>query len=485
MAEVTTRTLPPRKLSLAPPTNRGLVFCHLDRKLGTHLSKEEQSKPKASDEKSALRVSTPSPPPESEDDDLDLTCSESIKPTVDEIKKRLYTKECSKLGVTPVGAFLREPSRTDLRLPHYSLGPVGARALSVPLMLDSTLTTLDLEGNGLGHEGVVNLKEVLTDHCAITHLNLKRNKLGYKGALVACQILGTNRLITSLNVSANQIDDKAGVFFANMLKANTHLKSLDLSDNNLAEISGRQLGSALSQNETLEILDLCWNHFSGNGAVKLLEGASENIGLKHLALAYNCFGKGRGEKPSNSLINLLSSSSALLSLDLSSNRLLDLDILMVAKGLAANESINTLKIGRNLVSVGAANALLCALVVNDASKISLLDMRDLPVSRTDLVKVDQLRARNVKVIHGRVHQVETDFESQPYSHRTKPVENGLEGENTSAASAELENASQTGPTATYVGTTEKPGLQMQYEQVPMDAPNESPFDDVNKDKLAY
>ncbi|RUS79380.1 hypothetical protein EGW08_012871 [Elysia chlorotica] len=458
MAEVTARRLPPRKLSVAAPGNRGRVYCHLGRKPGSNRPKEDLLKPLATNlgvpGTAGLRVSTPSPPPEDDDDDLDLSRPETTKPGVDEIKKRLYTKECSRLGVTPVGAFLREPSKPALRLPHYSLGPAGAKALSVPLMLDSTLTSLDLEGNGLGPEGVLNLREVLTDHCAITHLNLKRNKLGYKGALVACQILQTNRLISSLNVSANQIDDKASVFFANMLKSNRQLRTLDLSDNHLADIAGRQLGGALSQNESLESLDLCWNHFSGSGAVKLLEGVSENIGLKHLALAYNCFGKGRGDQPSTALINVLSSSSALLSLDLSSNRLIDLDVVMVAKGLALNESLNTLKIGRNLVSVGAANALLCALVLNEAAKISLLDMTDLPVSQTDLGKVEQLRARGVKVIHGRVHQTETDFESQPRSQRPKSGQT----EDSRAPSAEGETSTPSGPSATYVATTEKPGL---------------------------
>ncbi|GFS26795.1 leucine-rich repeat-containing protein 74B-like [Elysia marginata] len=465
MADVATRRLPPRKPPLSASKNAELVFCHIDRKSGLNQSGTAQQKMKALGVcgKSILRVSTPSPPPEDEDDDLNLVGAESSKPSVDEIKKRLYTRECTKLGVTPVGAFLRAPSRTALCLPHYSLGPMGARALSVPLMLDSTLTTLDLEGNGLGPDGMSNLREVLTDHCAITHLNLKRNKLGYKGALVACQILQTNRLISTLNVSANQIDDKAGVFFANMLKANTQLKRLDLSDNNLAEVAGRQLGGALGQNETLESLDLCWNHFSGNGAVKLLDGVAENVSLKELALAYNCFGKSQGENQSYSLANLLQSNSALLCLDLSSNRLLDRDILMVAKGLADNESLQTLKIGRNLTSVCAASSLLAAVTLNANIKVSLLDMRDLPVSQSDLVKVDQLRARNTQVIHGRVHQTETDFDSKPSTRRPKSGQSEEDENKTRSDSAEDQTQNGTGPIATYVATTVKPGVGGQDE----------------------
>ncbi|KAI8788803.1 leucine-rich repeat-containing protein 74A, partial [Biomphalaria glabrata] len=56
------------------------------------------------------------------------------KPSIDDVKKSLYQRECTKLGITPVGSFLRSPTRTELRIRHYSLGPEGARALAVPLM---------------------------------------------------------------------------------------------------------------------------------------------------------------------------------------------------------------------------------------------------------------------------------------------------------------------------------------------------------------
>ncbi|GFO34720.1 leucine-rich repeat-containing protein 74a-like [Plakobranchus ocellatus] len=445
-------------------TNRGLPFCRRDFKSDVSQSRSvpglgaNQLKGKAlgkTSGKYALRMSTPSPPPD--DDELDVPGQEHSKPDVDEIKKRMYTRECTRLGVTPVGAFLRSPTSTALQIPNYSLGPAGARALSVPLMLDSTLTTLNLEGNGLGQEGVVSLREVLTDHCAITQLNLKRNKLGYKGALVVCQILQTNRLIQSINVSANQIDDKAGVFFANMLRANSQLKSLDLSDNNLAEVAGRQLGNALSQNETLEMLDLSWNHFNGSGAAKLLEGVRDNFGLKHLNLAYNCFGRGREGKAPDPLCDLLRSNSVLLFLDLSCNRLSNLDVLNVSIGLSHNDCLHTLKIGRNLVDVAAVNLLLSAVAMNEGSQVAHLDMSDLPISENDLVIVGELRSRDIKVIHGRVHQTETDFKSKPTPNRP---ESSNSQDEISPLSAAEDNEEEAGATATYVSTADKNGLQV-------------------------
>lgn len=54
---------------------------------------------------------------------------------MDDIKLELYRRECRNLDITPVGAYLRSPSSPILAIKHYSLGPRGAKALSVPLLV--------------------------------------------------------------------------------------------------------------------------------------------------------------------------------------------------------------------------------------------------------------------------------------------------------------------------------------------------------------
>ena len=58
---------------------------------------------------------------------------------IGEIQVELYRRECRKLNVTPVGAFIRSPSSPVLNIRHYSLGPGGALALSVPLTVSSEI----------------------------------------------------------------------------------------------------------------------------------------------------------------------------------------------------------------------------------------------------------------------------------------------------------------------------------------------------------
>lgn len=61
---------------------------------------------------------------------------------LDEIKRELYQRECRRLKVTPIGAFVRNPTKTQLDLKYYSMGPDGAKALSVPLMVSAIAWTV-------------------------------------------------------------------------------------------------------------------------------------------------------------------------------------------------------------------------------------------------------------------------------------------------------------------------------------------------------
>lgn len=51
--------------------------------------------------------------------------------------KVLYERECKRLGVCPVGAFLRAPGKASVELRNYSVGPKGAAALAVPLLVSN------------------------------------------------------------------------------------------------------------------------------------------------------------------------------------------------------------------------------------------------------------------------------------------------------------------------------------------------------------
>ena len=53
---------------------------------------------------------------------------------------QMYLRECKKLQVIPVGAYLRQPTQNALIIRHYNMGPNGARALAAPLLVHNTFS---------------------------------------------------------------------------------------------------------------------------------------------------------------------------------------------------------------------------------------------------------------------------------------------------------------------------------------------------------
>ncbi|PVD26157.1 hypothetical protein C0Q70_13826 [Pomacea canaliculata] len=122
---------------------------------------------------------------------------------------------------------------------------------------NTIIEKLNLEGNGIEHEGAKFLARILKENLYITELVLTENKLGNAGAKAICDLLVHNRCITKLDLSG---------------LVNPALKHLRLAHNSFEEIGARCFKEALCENESLELLDLNWNHFSSRGAAMLAEG---------------------------------------------------------------------------------------------------------------------------------------------------------------------------------------------------------------------
>jgi len=52
-----------------------------------------------------------------------------------EVKREIYKRECARLKVVPVSAYLKSPAQDSIILRHYNIGPNGAKALSAPMMV--------------------------------------------------------------------------------------------------------------------------------------------------------------------------------------------------------------------------------------------------------------------------------------------------------------------------------------------------------------
>ncbi|WAR19635.1 LR74A-like protein [Mya arenaria] len=204
-----------------------------------------------------------------------------------EVKMKLYLKECERLQVIPVSAYVRKPTSTALCLQHYNMGPNGARALSAALLLDTTISFLDIEGNSITSIGLSSIKEALVDHNFITHLNISDNKLGSRGAVLLEQLMLANHRIDTLHASRNGFKDADAEYFAHMIKENVGLKKLDVSFNGFGTEGTAFMGQALATNRTLLELDMSKNRITNFDLKVMVKQLAQNDTLQVLRLGDN------------------------------------------------------------------------------------------------------------------------------------------------------------------------------------------------------
>ncbi|KAL5008522.1 hypothetical protein ScPMuIL_014103 [Solemya velum] len=382
--------------------------------------------------------------------DVDSTESEPKRRILEpgDIQRRLYLRECNRLHVIPVGAYLRLQGQTTLAIRHYNIGPNGARALSVPLMLDSSLTHLDLEGNDIGYEGVKSLVETLADNVYISNLNLSNNNLRSEGAKMVCSLLLTSNIIESIKLSGkgytsvqlvdpdlrhgvcfrcciifiigttadiealvprvvggNDFHDADAEIFAKVMKETRTLKELSLAHNGFGEIAGTEFGNAIAVNESLETLDLSWNHIRRRSAAAFALGIKENVRLKTLDVSFNGF----GAEGAAVIALALNTNRTLVELNLAHNRLIDEALKFVATQLPSNDTLKILRIGENPITTVGALELLEAIKEAESCAIEVLDMEGISVDRTFIktLKAAQ-KTKNLSVVHGKVQKLPVD-----------------------------------------------------------------------------
>ncbi|KAK7504307.1 hypothetical protein BaRGS_00004611 [Batillaria attramentaria] len=348
---------PKRKHSLtnsflaSPPRSRGSDHRPSDvtnRKPGSGQGAKAGGEQTTRHRKTGLSTVYGNTPQYSDDWIFDFDDDPPRKLGVEDIKIELYRRECRHLDVTPVGAYLRSPSSPELSIRHYLLGPRGAKALAVPLLLDSCITTLNLERNALGSEGARHLMEALIESCSITHLNLSYNELGSTGAAILGRVLMNNSLLRSVTLSGNLFKDADADHFVQVLLVRQYFFASEVSS---------------GINDSLDCLDLSWNHIRPKGGVALLNGVKENL-------------------------------------DMANNRITNVGLLALASQLKHNDTLQVLKLGDNLATGEGAQALGDAILAAEDCAIHTLDLTNVNVwdSLIKLVQ-DHAQTRPLKLVH--------------------------------------------------------------------------------------
>ncbi|KAG0014464.1 hypothetical protein BGZ82_001746 [Podila clonocystis] len=135
-----------------------------------------------------------------------------------------------------------------------SIGGKKIGKLAEALKTNSTLTTLDLEGNSIGENRAQALAEALKTNSTLTTLNLSSNAIGENGAQALAEALKTNSTLTTLDLGFNAIGENGAQALAEALKTNATLTTLGLLGNSIGEKGAQALAEALKTNSTLTIM---------------------------------------------------------------------------------------------------------------------------------------------------------------------------------------------------------------------------------------
>ncbi|XP_027053898.1 leucine-rich repeat-containing protein 74B-like [Pocillopora damicornis] len=329
--------------------------------------------------------------------DTDLEMEEG-KEEYDVTGRATYLQACRDSGVIPVSYFHRNLQQPDIDIKHHGLGPMGAKAIAIALVTNTSVIKLNLADNWIGSEGAGYIAEMLRENCYIADLDLSENKLGADGAESVKDILLHNSNITRFVANGNGFDDKAVQILAEAIKNNTKVKYFSLSHNQLGEKGGQNLAPAIAANDKIDHLDLSWNHLRNKGACAVALSLKENFTLKILNLAWNGF----GNDGSLAMGEALKVNTTLRELDLTNNRITAEGAVYLAKGLMVNTCLQVLKIGKNPMQSPGAYALVNAMKNNLESKLIEVELTDITVNNdfVELCKeVQQLRP-DMKIRHG-------------------------------------------------------------------------------------
>jgi hypothetical protein len=118
---------------------------------------------------------------------------------------------------------------------HCGLGDEDAAALADALNVNTSVTTIWLDGNLISNEGAAVLADALNVNSSVTFINLEDNQIGNEGALALADALKVNISVTLINLGGNQLGDKGATALANALKSNTSVTTTRIDGNQINE----------------------------------------------------------------------------------------------------------------------------------------------------------------------------------------------------------------------------------------------------------
>ncbi|MEW5318498.1 MAG: hypothetical protein WDW38_009714 [Sanguina aurantia] len=169
----------------------------------------------------------------------------------------------------------RSPVMEDFRMASSRVGPQGGIALASGLSAGFHLVRLDLSDNPMTPAVAPALAQLILLQPSLTALNLNDTSLGDRGvAAIAAAVAAGVPLLRELGLALNEVSPKGAL--------------LNMRENELADLGCVLLAAAASRCTALTTLDFCGNQAHKVGAVALAKAAAGLPDIQLLALDENC-----------------------------------------------------------------------------------------------------------------------------------------------------------------------------------------------------
>eukprot|EP01006_Ploeotia_vitrea_P065756 TRINITY_DN93764_c0_g1_i1.p1 TRINITY_DN93764_c0_g1~~TRINITY_DN93764_c0_g1_i1.p1 ORF type:complete len:536 (+),score=16.36 TRINITY_DN93764_c0_g1_i1:28-1635(+) len=257
------------------------------------------------------------------------------------------------------------------------------------LFTNKQLTSLNLNGNSIGHQGASSVRQYLASNTTLQTLNLGNNAIENQGLeqLVACfrrrpgsssssssSSSSCNQTLTCLNLSGNNIENlEGGRLIADILRSNSALQVLDLSENDLVDQGGTCILECLSyHNTSLVSLSLADNSITSDSATDCARCLQNHPSLQELDLSLN----GIQDEGIISIASSLPTNTVLLSLALTGTQFTNEGAIALGNALQINSTLQTLILAENEITDLGMEAILSALSSNLRNNLTELDISD-------------------------------------------------------------------------------------------------------------
>ncbi|CAF2067977.1 unnamed protein product [Rotaria magnacalcarata] len=307
----------------------------------------------------------------------DLDDDEDSKRSNNHTPKALYLSNCKKNGVVPLSTIINiiDTSSPCIDIRDAAMTPLDVKVLIPSLKMSTTVTKLDLGGNGFGSMGAIYLANLIKENGNILELDLSYNDIGLTGCEALCNALRSCRRINILILDGNRLDDKCAPHLADLLASHKYFLHVSLFKNLFESIStARSLSAALSDNQSIEHLNISFNHFQQKATGIFVNFLSTNFRLRSLNLSFSSFGIDASKAFS---LAMKTKTSHLEELDLSSNLIDDECAKYLANVLSTNESLKTLNLMKNPLSPTGCYTMLKPLQTMPTSQLEIIDIRDI------------------------------------------------------------------------------------------------------------